>query len=92
VSRALSSHRIVGALAALGAVLLSPRALAQPAELAGDWFLTLNERRAVHTGILTIERSGARSSRSSTAAPQRSRSKATRLHSISIRATAAANC
>jgi hypothetical protein len=58
VRRGLSSHRTLGALAALGATLLSPVALAQTTELAGDWFLTLNERRAVHTGILTIERSG----------------------------------
>jgi hypothetical protein len=58
VNRALSARPIFGAVAALGAVLLSPVALAQPAELAGDWLLTLNERRAVHTGILTIERAG----------------------------------
>lgn len=31
-------------------------AFAQSEPLVGDWFLTLNERRAVHTGILTIER------------------------------------
>ncbi len=30
------------------------RSLSSPT-LVGDWFLTLNERRAVHTGILTIE-------------------------------------
>jgi hypothetical protein len=46
------------ALAALAAALLANVALAQQAPLAGDWFLTLNERRAVHTGILTIEPSG----------------------------------
>jgi hypothetical protein len=40
---------------ALAALLLAPAAFAQRADLAGDWFLTLNERRTVHTGILTIE-------------------------------------
>ena len=30
----------------------------QPDRLVGDWFLTLTERNAVHTGILTIERPG----------------------------------
>jgi hypothetical protein len=49
---------VFGALPALGAALLASAALAQPTQLAGDWFLTLNERRAEHTGILTIERSG----------------------------------
>jgi hypothetical protein len=34
-------------------------AVAQPAaKLVGDWILTLEERNAVHTGILTIERDG----------------------------------
>jgi hypothetical protein len=46
------------ALAMIGAFLVSHAALAQQTELTGDWFLTLTERRAVHTGILTIERSG----------------------------------
>jgi hypothetical protein len=48
----------LGALVALAATLLSPAALAQQTALTGDWFLTLNESRALHTGILTIERSG----------------------------------
>jgi hypothetical protein len=43
------------AVLALGAALFLPAAFAQPSSLVGDWFLTLNERRAVHTGILTIE-------------------------------------
>jgi hypothetical protein len=30
----------------------------QPDRFVGDWFLTLTERNAVHTGILTIERDG----------------------------------
>jgi hypothetical protein len=55
VNGAASLHRT---LAALGAALLSNIALAQQAQLVGDWFLTLNERRAEHTGILTIERAG----------------------------------
>jgi hypothetical protein len=37
------------------AAVLAPAAIAEPADLVGDWLLTLNERRAVHTGILTIE-------------------------------------
>ena len=45
----------IGALAAVGATLCAPVALAQQSTLVGDWFLTLNERRATHTGILTIE-------------------------------------
>lgn len=43
---------------ALAAVLLAPAAFAQRADLTGDWFLTLNERRSVHTGVLTIEEQG----------------------------------
>lgn len=39
------------------AMLALPAARAQPAALVGDWLLTLHERRAVHTGILTIEAS-----------------------------------
>jgi hypothetical protein len=58
VSRTRPPRHALGVLAALGAALLPAVALAQRAELAGDWFLTLSERRAVHTGILTIERSG----------------------------------
>lgn len=38
-----------------GASLWLGVAYAQLDELAGDWFLTLNEGRAVHTGILTFE-------------------------------------
>jgi hypothetical protein len=44
-------------IAALG-IALPLAALAQPSSLIGDWLLTLNERRATHTGILTIEPSG----------------------------------
>jgi hypothetical protein len=58
VNRAASARRAISALAVLGAALLSPPAIAQQKDLTGDWFLTLNERRAVHTGSLTIERSG----------------------------------
>lgn len=50
-----SPRRVPVAVLALGAALFLPAAFAQPS-LVGDWFLTLNERRAVHTGILTIER------------------------------------
>lgn len=57
MKRAAPLRHALCVLAALGAALLAPAALAQRAELTGDWFLTLNERRAVHTGILTIERS-----------------------------------
>ena len=42
-------------LAALGARLLLRRRSLSSRPLVGEWFLTLNERRAVHTGILTIE-------------------------------------
>lgn len=58
MTRAVLPHRVLGALAALAATLLSQVVFAQQADLAGEWFLTLNEGRAVHTGILTIERSG----------------------------------
>jgi hypothetical protein len=52
--------RVVGALAVLGAALLASAAsAAQPASLVGDWLLTLQESRAVHTGLLTIESTGA---------------------------------
>ena len=37
------------------ACLLSLPAGAQQSALVGEWFLTLDERRAVHTGTLTIE-------------------------------------
>jgi len=59
MNRDVALRRTLGALGALAAWLLSPPALrAQQTELTGDWFLTLNEGRALHTGILTIERSG----------------------------------
>ncbi len=44
-----------GALVALGARSCLGRRGAQQSALVGDWFLTLDERRAVHTGTLTIE-------------------------------------
>lgn len=54
-----SSRSALCALAAFAAALLAPMAaLAQADTLVGEWFLTLNERRAVHTGILSIEKSG----------------------------------
>ena len=53
-----AAQRAVDIVAALLTLLLSAAAVAQPAQLVGDWFLTLNERRAAHTGILTIERAG----------------------------------
>jgi hypothetical protein len=52
------SGRTHGALLAVAGALLAPGALAQRADIVGDWFLTLNEQRAVHTGILTIEETG----------------------------------
>ena len=45
----------VGMLTVLGGVLAASAAIAQESALVGDWHLTLNERRAVHTGTLTIE-------------------------------------
>jgi hypothetical protein len=54
VSRSIVRRRAFGALLAAYAALFLPAALAQQT-LVGDWFLTLTERRAVHTGILTIE-------------------------------------
>lgn len=45
--------RVLGAL--VGAAVLVSTARAQQPTLVGDWFLTLEERRAVHTGTLTIE-------------------------------------
>jgi hypothetical protein len=57
LKRAILRVRAFSTLLASCAALPSTAALAQPTELAGDWFLTLNERRAVHTGMLTIERS-----------------------------------
>ncbi len=44
--------RFIACFAAVAA--LAPTAFAQQT-LVGDWLLSLNERRAVHTGILTIE-------------------------------------
>jgi hypothetical protein len=58
VSGASTARRAHAALLALAAALLAPAALAQRTDLTGDWFLTLNERRAVHTGVLTIEEAG----------------------------------
>lgn len=56
---ARTACRTHAALLALAATLLAPAALAQrAADLTGDWLLTLNERRSVHTGILTIEDAG----------------------------------
>lgn len=51
----MTPRRAIGVFAALYALLSLPAALAQPSELVGDWFLTLNQGRSVHTGILTIE-------------------------------------
>ena len=45
----------VGMLTVLGGVLAASAAIAQESALVGDWHLTLNERRAAHTGTLTIE-------------------------------------
>jgi len=56
VSGGSGLRRFVGVLVALGAALSLRAAFAQPSTLVGDWFLTLEERRAVHTGLLTIER------------------------------------
>ena len=50
----LRSYR-VGMLVVLGGVLAASAAIAQDSALVGDWHLTLNERRAIHTGMLTIE-------------------------------------
>ena len=52
--------RVGGALLGIGlaASLAFAAAAQQPDQLVGDWFLTLAERNAVHTGILTIERAG----------------------------------
>ncbi len=44
-----------GLLGVLAAALSPVLGVAQPSALVGDWFLTLQERRAVHTGTLTIE-------------------------------------
>jgi hypothetical protein len=59
VTAAAHHCRTPWALLSFAAMLSAPAALAQrPADLTGDWLLTLNERRAVHTGILTIEDAG----------------------------------
>ena len=69
------------------------RALAQQSTLAGDWFLTLNERRAVHTGILTIEATGRGARRLRRRRPGLVRARRRRPSSSnSTRATAAASC
>src|SRR5688572_13170390 len=47
--------RVLGPLVAAGAALSVSAARAEQSALVGDWFLTLEERRAVHTGTLTIE-------------------------------------
>jgi hypothetical protein len=47
--------RVLGLLVAAGAALSVSTVWAQQSALVGDWFLTLEERRAVHTGTLTIE-------------------------------------
>ena len=47
--------RALVALTAVSATLFLHPASAQPSSLVGDWFLTLNERRATHTGVLTFE-------------------------------------
>jgi hypothetical protein len=47
--------RALWALLVAGSAALPLAASAQSEPLVGDWFLTLKERRAVHTGILTIE-------------------------------------
>jgi hypothetical protein len=55
VSGASLLRRSVGVCTALTAASFLPPALAQESSLVCDWLLTLNERRTVHTGILTIE-------------------------------------
>src|SRR5688572_29322403 len=50
--------RVLGPLVAAGAALSVSAARAEQSALVGDWFLTLEERRAVHTGTLTIESNG----------------------------------
>ncbi len=50
-----AAYRPLRALCAVAGLLFLPAALAQTTPVVGDWFLTLNERGAVHTGILTIE-------------------------------------
>ena len=47
--------RALGALVVVAATLSVSTARAQQSALVGDWFLTLEERRAVHTGTLSIE-------------------------------------
>jgi hypothetical protein len=50
-----TAYVVTRPLVALAAALALPAATAQPSTLVGDWFLTLEERRASHTGTLTIE-------------------------------------
>jgi hypothetical protein len=58
VSRTALLHRSFGALLGVVLALGATAAAAQrPAALAGDWMLTLEERNAAHTGLLTIESS-----------------------------------
>jgi hypothetical protein len=60
MSRSARRCRGSGALWAVGLLLCATAAAAQrPEALAGDWMLTLEERNATHTGLLTIESSGA---------------------------------
>ena len=59
MSRSARRYRGVGALVGGALALWASAAGAQrPETLAGDWLLTLEERNAVHTGLLTIESSG----------------------------------
>ncbi|MEO8466442.1 MAG: hypothetical protein ABI640_13950 [Gammaproteobacteria bacterium] len=58
MSGAVALRRTVAVFVALCAALALPAALAQPSTLVGDWLLTLKERRATHTGLLTIEKAG----------------------------------
>ncbi len=55
-------HRggVLGAWVGIGLALswIHAAVAQEPEQLVGDWFLTLTERNAVHTGILTIERGG----------------------------------
>ena len=48
-------RRGFGALLVVGAGFCATAAAQSSGALAGDWFLTLEERNALHTGLLTIE-------------------------------------
>ena len=56
MSRGTRWRRGLGALLVVGAGLCATAAAQTSSTLAGDWFLTLEERNAVHTGLLTLER------------------------------------